>query len=111
MHMVSLIWLECALILSVPVIFQGGSGGLGYDFGSQNMTIVKLQPHARQQSNKFVFQYCGDHYGACHNLGTRFGKHPWLNPVMLKEITVRTSSPPGRCTIPKVKRWYCDLSV
>lgn len=75
--------------------------------GLCHTTIAKLQPHARQQSDKLVFQYCGDHYGACHNLGTKFGKHPWVNPVVLKAIAVKTSSPPGRCTIPKVGRQDC----
>ncbi|GMH43417.1 hypothetical protein BSKO_11339 [Bryopsis sp. KO-2023] len=61
----------------------------------------RFRPHSREHGNELVYTFDGDHKGVCHYLGTCSGKHPWVNPMTLKQLTIRASSPVGRFTIPK----------
>lgn len=54
----------------------------------------------------------GDCNGVFYYLGTSFGQHPWMNPVLTKKLVVSASSPPSRFTYSKalVSRNYQGTS-
>eukprot|EP00850_Spirogloea_muscicola_P000505 SM000002S05585 [mRNA] locus=s2:1003094:1008237:+ [translate_table: standard] len=43
----------------------------------------------------------GDQNGVCYYAGTSYGRHSWMNPVLIKNLTIAASSPPSRYTDPK----------
>ncbi|CAI5468328.1 unnamed protein product [Closterium sp. Yama58-4] len=47
-----------------------------------------------------VLQYMhdGDKNGMCFHAGTSYGRHPWMNPVLLGTLSVTASSPRSRYT-------------
>ncbi|KAL3505492.1 hypothetical protein ACH5RR_035333 [Cinchona calisaya] len=64
-------------------------------------------PNVRFQHRKSSFkelQYIcdGDSNGLLYFVGTSYGKHQWVNPVLSKKVTVTASSPISRFTDPKV---------
>lgn len=76
--------------------------GMGMEVVANSWEYDDLfRPHTRENGNELVYTFDGDHKGVCHFLGTSSGKHPWVNPMTLKQLTIRASSPVSRFTIPK----------
>ncbi|KAL6982604.1 hypothetical protein U1Q18_015992 [Sarracenia purpurea var. burkii] len=74
------------------------------EFGLDN---PQLDQNARFQHRRSSFkelQYIcdGDSNGVLYFAGTSYGKHPWVNPVLSKRISISASSPVSRYTDPKV---------
>ncbi|BBM99480.1 hypothetical protein MPTK1_1g21560 [Marchantia polymorpha subsp. ruderalis] len=60
-------------------------------------TSLRFTP--RPSTYKELQYICdGDRNGVFHYIGTSYGLHPWMNPVLMKKITVTASSPPSRFT-------------
>lgn len=84
------------------VVKQNHSGNLPYNPNNPGRVHGATNPHARKRCKELVFVCNGDHNGVSYCLGTGFGKHSWVNPVALKQLSIRASSRVGRNTIPKV---------
>ncbi|KAL6606420.1 hypothetical protein ACP70R_042073 [Stipagrostis hirtigluma subsp. patula] len=57
--------------------------------------------HRRSSYKELRYISDGDNNGVIYYAGTSFGKHQWMNPVLIKNITVTASSPNSRYTDPK----------
>ncbi|XP_042448788.1 BTB/POZ domain-containing protein At2g30600-like [Zingiber officinale] len=68
---------------------------------------VRFQ-HRRSSYKELQYICDGDRNGVIYFTGTSYGKHPWVNPVLAKKVTVTASSPASRYTDPKalVSRAY-----
>ncbi|KAF5943186.1 hypothetical protein HYC85_020828 [Camellia sinensis] len=58
--------------------------------------------HRRSSFKELQYIRDGDSNGVLYFIGTSFGEHQWVNPVLAKRICVSTSSPISRHTDPKV---------
>ncbi|CAL5439201.1 unnamed protein product [Camellia sinensis] len=58
--------------------------------------------HRRSSFKERQYICDGDSNGLLYFIGTSFGKHQWVNPVLAKRICVCASSPISRHTDPKV---------
>ena len=58
-----------------------------FDINNQEQlsNCIRFQP--RPSSFKQLLYICdGDHNGVIHYVGTSYGKHPWMNPVLAKVL-------------------------
>nr|XP_043615321.1 BTB/POZ domain-containing protein At2g30600 [Erigeron canadensis] len=62
------------------------------------------QKFQHRQSSFKELQYIrdGDSNGVLYYVGTSYGKHQWVNPVLAKKISIMASNPTSRYTDPKV---------
>ncbi|KAF5934898.1 hypothetical protein HYC85_026027 [Camellia sinensis] len=58
--------------------------------------------HRRSSFKELQYICDGDSNGVLYFIGTSFGEHQWVNPVLAKRICVSASSPISRHTDPKV---------
>lgn len=72
--------------------------GLANPQGDQN---ARFQ-HRRSSFKELQYIRDGDSNGVLYFIGTSFGEHQWVNPVLAKRICVSASSPISRHTDPKV---------
>ncbi|KAL3700362.1 hypothetical protein R1sor_018384 [Riccia sorocarpa] len=73
-------------------------------------TVLRFTP--RSCTYKELQYICdGDRNGVFYYIGTLYGQHPWMNPVLMKKIVVTASSPPSRYTDAKtvVSRNFQDV--
>lgn len=74
-----------------------------FDINNQERLSKCIRFQPRPSSFKQLLYICdGDHNGVIHYAGTSYGKHPWMNPVLSKKISVTASSPLSRYTDAKV---------
>ncbi|CAL5438985.1 unnamed protein product [Camellia sinensis] len=79
--------------------------GLANPQGDHNMTST-----TKRCFKELQYICDGDSNGVLYFIGTSFGEHQWVNPVLAKRICVSASSPISRHTDPKVlvSRTYQD---
>ncbi|KAJ0260008.1 BACK domain-containing protein [Hirschfeldia incana] len=65
-----------------------------------NEATSRLQ-HRRSSFKELQYIRDGDSNGVLHFVGTSYGSHQWVNPVLAKKITITSSSPTSRFTDPK----------
>uniref|UniRef100_A0A2P2L4M6 BTB/POZ domain-containing protein At2g30600 isoform X1 n=3 Tax=Rhizophora mucronata TaxID=61149 RepID=A0A2P2L4M6_RHIMU len=82
--------------------------GLACPGNNQNMRFQ----HRRSSYKELQYICDGDNNGVLYFAGTSYGKHQWVNPVLVKRITVTASTPISRYTDPKavVSRVYQETS-
>ncbi|KAG7573113.1 SKP1/BTB/POZ domain superfamily [Arabidopsis suecica] len=57
--------------------------------------------HRRSSFKELQYIRDGDSNGVLHFVGTSYGSHQWVNPVLAKKIIITSSSPTSRFTDPK----------
>ncbi|CAD5319962.1 unnamed protein product [Arabidopsis thaliana] len=57
--------------------------------------------HRRSSFKELQYIRDGDSNGVLHFVGTSYGSHQWVNPVLAKKINITSSSPTSRFTDPK----------
>uniref|UniRef100_A0A1J3JLT4 BTB/POZ domain-containing protein n=1 Tax=Noccaea caerulescens TaxID=107243 RepID=A0A1J3JLT4_NOCCA len=57
--------------------------------------------HRRSSFKELQYIRDGDSNGVLHYVGTSYGGHQWVNPVLAKKIIITSSSPTSRFTDPK----------
>uniref|UniRef100_M4DYQ7 BTB domain-containing protein n=1 Tax=Brassica campestris TaxID=3711 RepID=M4DYQ7_BRACM len=57
--------------------------------------------HRRSSFKELQYIRDGDSNGVLHFVGTSYGSHQWVNPVLAKKISITSSSPTSRFTDPK----------
>ncbi|KAF8086946.1 hypothetical protein N665_0607s0008 [Sinapis alba] len=65
-----------------------------------NEATSRLQ-HRRSSFKELQYIRDGDSNGVLHFVGTSYGSHQWVNPVLAKKIIITSSSPTSRFTDPK----------
>ncbi|KAL1192782.1 BTB/POZ domain-containing protein [Cardamine amara subsp. amara] len=65
-----------------------------------NEPISRFQ-HRRSSFKELQYIRDGDSNGVLHFVGTSYGSHQWVNPVLAKKIIITSSSPTSRFTDPK----------
>ncbi|XP_009141083.1 BTB/POZ domain-containing protein At2g30600 isoform X2 [Brassica rapa] len=65
-----------------------------------NEATSRLQ-HRRSSFKELQYIRDGDSNGVLHFVGTSYGSHQWVNPVLAKKISITSSSPTSRFTDPK----------
>ncbi|KAI3706133.1 hypothetical protein L1987_76391 [Smallanthus sonchifolius] len=58
--------------------------------------------HRQSSFKELQFISDGDRNGVLYYVGTSYGKHQWVNPVLAKKISITASNPISRYTDPKV---------
>ncbi|XP_051126591.1 BTB/POZ domain-containing protein At2g30600 [Andrographis paniculata] len=68
--------------------------------------------HRRSSFKELQYICDGDSNGVLYFVGTSYGEHQWVNPVLCKKVTITASSPLSRFTDPKVlvSRCYQGMS-
>ncbi|CAH8282353.1 unnamed protein product [Eruca vesicaria subsp. sativa] len=76
-----------------------------------NETTSRFQ-HRRSSFKELQYIRDGDSNGVLHFVGTSYGSHQWVNPVLAKKIIITSSSPTSRFTDPKAlaSRTYVGTS-
>ncbi|KAH9297739.1 hypothetical protein KI387_029421 [Taxus chinensis] len=85
-----------------------------FEINNQSRLSSCIRFHHRPTSFKELMYICdGDHNGVIYYAGTSYGEHPWMNPVLTKNISVSASSPLSRFTDAKalVSRRYQATSL
>ncbi|ESQ51619.1 hypothetical protein EUTSA_v10016264mg [Eutrema salsugineum] len=73
-------------------------------FLASRLTCPGNEPMCQHRRSSFKeLQYIrdGDSNGVLHFVGTSYGSHQWVNPVLAKKINITSSSPTSRFTDPK----------
>ncbi|KAG2308633.1 hypothetical protein Bca52824_028381 [Brassica carinata] len=65
-----------------------------------NEATSRLQ-HRKSSFKELQYIRDGDSNGVLHFVGTSYGSHQWVNPVLAKKIIITSSSPTSRFTDPK----------
>ncbi|KAL4586410.1 hypothetical protein LXL04_011046 [Taraxacum kok-saghyz] len=82
-------------------------------FGERGNWVFGIGFQHRQSSFKELqYRRDGDSNGVLYYVGTSYGKHQWVNPVLAKKISITASNPISRYTDAKVlaSRTYQGIS-
>ncbi|CAN8247514.1 unnamed protein product [Cochlearia groenlandica] len=88
-------------ILVLDHLVKEAASFLAFRFTCPGNEPISRFQHRRSSFKELQYIRDGDSNGVLHFVGTSYGSHQWVNPVLAKKIIITSSSPTSRFTDPK----------